>query len=575
MARIRITVSVKIFALAVGLLLLMAIVAILTARMTGTVDAQLRTVAENYDPASAELGRAAAFSLERALWLRRVVIEGLDDGAQVTELAVAKTRLEEADAATTAALEKARKHINDQIRDPLDFHDNVALARLDTMLQMLIERRDTDYRRYADAAMIAAAARDRASLNQILPELDRERDALNGRLQEASEEMRRISEQAIDGMRRYQRRTVQTSFVMLLVAAGLGLTVAAAVTMGVVRPIRRLVAGAAAIERGELDIVIPVTSRDEIGQLGDAFNRMIEELRAKERIRSTFGKYLDPRIVEGLVDRPELLSAAGERRLMTVLFADMQGFTSISETTTAQALVTIVNRYLTLLSQPVRDHHGIIDKYIGDAIVAYWGPPFCDPAEQAVQACLAALEMRRQLDRLREELPDLLGMKRYLPEISVRIGIATGEAVVGNIGSEFTKNYTVMGDSVNLASRLEGANKFYGTELLVNEATAMAVQGRIDLREIDRILPVGKSEPQRVYELLGPIGKAPPELLARHKRFAEGLEFYRAADWGEARAIFTSLASEDPTSAIFAARVEQLQQAPRENWAGVWTLTEK
>ncbi|GIL38722.1 adenylate/guanylate cyclase domain-containing protein [Roseiterribacter gracilis] len=571
----RITVSVKIFAIAVGLLLLMSIVALLTARMTRTVDAQLRTVAENYDPAADQLARASASSLERALWLRRVLMEGLNDDAQVNELADAKKKMEAADAATTAALQQARKHINDQIADPLDFDDNIKLARLDAQLEMLVMRRDSDFRRLIDAAMIAAVAHDRAALDRILPELDRERDLLTTRLQQYRDQMQDISAHALNGTRAYQHQTLQTSLLMLLVAAALGLTVAAAVTMGVVRPIRRLVAGAAAIQRGELDTVIAVTSRDEIGQLGDAFNKMVDELRAKERIRSTFGKYLDPRIVEGLVDRPELLSAAGERRLMTVLFADMQGFTSISETTTAQALVTIVNRYLTLLSAPVREHQGVIDKYIGDAIVAYWGPPFCDPANQAIQACLAALDMQRELDTLRAELPDLLGVKRYLPTIAVRIGIATGEAVVGNIGSDLTKNYTVMGDTVNLASRLEGANKFYGTELLVNEATAMAVQGRIELREVDRFLPVGKSEPQRVYELLGPVGNTPPERLARRERFVEGLELYRAAQWDEAHAVFTALATEDPTSAIFAARVEQLRQEPPDNWTGVWTLTEK
>ena len=137
---------------------------------------------------------------------------------------------------------------------------------------------------------------------------------------------------------------------------------------------------------------MPVTSKDEIGHLTTAFNQMVEQLRLKERMRETFGKYVDPRIVEGLIDRP-LLAAEGQRRVMTVLFCDVKGFTSTSEGMTPQGLVKVMNRYFSTMSAPIRDHEGIIDKYIGDAIMAYWGPPFTDDAAQARLASLAALDM--------------------------------------------------------------------------------------------------------------------------------------------------------------------------------------
>src|SRR6185295_9473796 len=145
--------------------------------------------------------------------------------------------------------------------------------------------------------------------------------------------------------------------------------------------------GARAVEAGKLDETLVATSRDEIGHLTLAFNRMVEQLRLKERIRETFGKYIDPRVVEGLIDGPAL-AVDGQRRVMTVLFCDMKGFTSVSEGMTPQGLVKVMNRYLSTMSEPIRLHRGIIDKYIGDAIMAYWGPPFIDEGDEARLACL-------------------------------------------------------------------------------------------------------------------------------------------------------------------------------------------
>jgi len=164
-----------------------------------------------------------------------------------------------------------------------------------------------------------------------------------------------------------------------------------------VRPVRRLVAGTLAVERGELDTVIPVTSRDEIGQLTMSFNTMVSELRIKARIRETFGKYVDPRIVEGLIDRPELTEGKGSRRRMTILFCDMKGFTTFSEGMTPAGLVQVMNRYLTVMSDAVRRNGGIVDKYIGDAVMAFWTPPFSLGDRHAADACLAALAQQEAI----------------------------------------------------------------------------------------------------------------------------------------------------------------------------------
>src|SRR6202007_1299840 len=188
------------------------------------------------------------------------------------------------------------------------------------------------------------------------------------------------------------------------------------------------------------------------------------------RLRETFGKYVDPRVVEGLIEGPAL-AAEGQRRVMTVLFCDVKGFTSTSEWMTPQGLVKVMNRYFSTMSAPIRDHEGIIDKYIGDAIMAYWGPPFTDHAAQARLASLAALRNVEVVPRLRTALRQVLGFRNLPNSFDLRIGIATGEVLVGSIGSELMMNYTVMGDTVNLASRLEGANKEYGGCILGSEAT--------------------------------------------------------------------------------------------------------
>src|SRR5205823_5254304 len=289
--------------------------------------------------------------------------------------------------------------------------------------------------------------------------------------------------------------------------------------------------GTLAVQQGVLETEIPVTSRDEVGELTASFNSMVRELRAKARIRETFGRYVDPRIVEGLIENTDALAGGGDRRVMTVFFCDMKGFTGLSEGMTPAGMVRIVNRYLAMMSEPIRRHRGIIDKYIGDAIMAFWGPPFTQPEEQAAFACMAGLEQLAALETYSAELPELMGIKR-VPHVDMRIGAATGEAIVGNIGSDVSMSYTVMGDAVNLASRLEGANKAFGTRFLVNSRTAEMAGELFEFREIDLILVDGKQEPEHAFEVVGRRGELTLAVRALLERFAEGLAAYRRRAWG-------------------------------------------
>ena len=273
-----------------------------------------------------------------------------------------------------------------------------------------------------------------------------------------------------------------------------------------------------------------MTSRDEIGMLTRSFNAMVAELKLKARIKETFGRYVDPRIVQGLIDQPDLLAGKGDRRVMTVLFCDLWNSTALGELTTPAGLVTIINRYLAKMSGPVRSHDGIIDKYMGDGLMAFWGPPFVGAEEQARLACEAALDQVAALPALAAELPELLGIRRGLPTLAIRVGIATGDVLVGNIGSDTARSYTVMGGTVNLASRLEGINRRYGTSILASAATARLAADAIEFREVDAAIIAGLAEPEPVFEVLGRKGEVAATVLQARDRFAEGLAAFRTGD---------------------------------------------
>jgi len=574
----RFPIGLKIFGIAVGLLILMAAAALLSLRMTRTVDSQLAIIDQNYFPAYVALAQANIRSVEESAYVRRLLLAIAEPGDNAAKLDQLRQQVATTGKTSDERIADARRYINRQIADPLDFDDNIALARLDDKIEDLQEERRR-YEGILGKLLGAAEAGNKPVAGELLGELDDLRDDFDRKIDAARNEMRRLAGAAVIGTRAYQRRVVTIGVALLAIAALLGLTVAALVTLGLVRPVRRLLLGTAAVEHGALDTVVPVTSRDEIGSLTQSFNSMVGELRVKARIRDTFGKYVDPRIVAGLLDRPELTEAKGSRREMTILFCDMKGFTALSEGMTPAALVNVLNRYITVMSEPVRRNNGIIDKYIGDGIMAFWGPPFTGTDDHSGPACLAALDQLAGLAGFRAELPEITGLRRGFPEVDIRIGIATGDVVVGNIGSEQTRNYTVIGDTVNLASRLEAANKTYGTRALVSEGTNRFAADLVETREIDQVLVVGKTEPQRIFELLGRKGEVSGERLALRDAFGAALAAYRRKNWGEARAGFEGcleiVPGDGPSTALLRRIAQFCTTAPGLDWDGVWSLTEK
>lgn len=578
MPSLRNTVGLKIYSIVVVLSLLSGIVAWINARQAGHVGHMIDEMREIYFPAYAALARTQVRSLEQSTHLRWLVIQDLESGTDRAEWDRIAALEDQKSRESATEFEIARNTIRKAISDPESFIDPVELGRLDARLDFVDEMR-AEYLTVRMQLLEALEAKDEAQQRALLSSLGQRRERLDEANEAVRQDMRELFLAAANSVEAEQQRSIRYGVVLVCAALAIGSLIAGFITGDLVRPLRRLLRSAVAVQQGSLEVDLPVTSRDEVGELTSAFNQMVRELKAKAHVRETFGKYLDPRIVEGLIDRPELLATAGERRVMTVCFADLKGFTELSEGMTPAGLVKVVNHYLTTMSQPVRQNGGIIDKYIGDTIMAFWGPPFVPPGEHATLACRTALEQIAQLGPLQERLPEVLGIRRGLPKLDLRIGIATGEVVVGNIGSELSMGYTVIGETVNLASRLEGAGKIYGTRLLVNEAAAHAVANEFVLREVDSILVLGKAVPERVFEILGRSGEVAPAMEELVVRYASGLRAYRNQSWGEAEVAFLNcldLVPEDGPSRALLARIPILSnQSLPTDWAGVWTLDSK
>ncbi len=300
--------------------------------------------------------------------------------------------------------------------------------------------------------------------------------------------------------------------------------------------------------------------------------------RHKQRIKETFGQYIDPRIVENLISGRAEGVPAGEKQVVTVYFSDLVAFATLAELLSPAGLVGFINEYFSVMSEPIRAHNGVIDKYIGDSIMAFWSPPFSPTASQAADACLAVAAQLEALDAFRARVPDLIGLRKGVRDVGMRIGLASGDAIVGSIGSDTSRSFTVMGDTVNLGSRLEGANKVYDTRVLIDENTRRMAGAAIQVREIDSLSVVGKTEPVVVFELLGVAGSASPLAEGLVEAYGRGLERYRAGDWRAAQTHFAtclSIAPDDGPTKTLLARCWQLLRDPPAEWDGTWRLATK
>ena len=569
------TIAAKIFGLAIILLLLtIALAGFLLYEVTRTK--QDLTVVANFDvPLTQSLARLHEFGLRRRLAFERwfgalnaaepngeIVAEATDNYALFTRK-------------LTDEFSTARRIIEAYPKNAPGSH---TLAEVETLLDQIQPAYKTINNRQREVLdMQLAGQHEKANeqlnlLNDLQGTVQNQRESVNSKMAAWSDSAAKATEQR-------ERRVFWLTIAATTSTVLLGLAVAALITNRLSRPVRSLATAMRDVQGGNLNIELPVSSTDEVGRLTDSFNFFVKELRSKERLKQTFGKYIDPRILEHVLAQPGAEAVASGRREMTVLFADLVGFTGLSERLTPLLMVTLLNRHFGLQALAVQEHHGVVDKFIGDSVMAFWGPPFVKPDEHAVLACRAAQAQLAALDTLRQELPDITGLRRDAPVIDLGIGICTGEVVVGNIGSENTRSYTAIGDTANLAARLERANRVYGTHVLLAESTARAVSSRFEIREIDTIFVKGKIETTRVYELLSAAGELSEELVRLREKYDAARRSYLAQDWDPAQATFREclqIRPDDGPSRVFLERVQALRRNPPDkNWNGVWQLVEK
>ncbi|MDP3124682.1 MAG: adenylate/guanylate cyclase domain-containing protein [Thiobacillus sp.] len=573
----RLPISLKIFSITTALLALMVVVTWLSVLNFHQLNNQVRALADYYLPLQQQVASVELLIRQQIVHMERV-LAGMEVARPDPEFLAAESngfdmRGVNADQIVDSSLRmlgeaEAEKGIE---------LDRVTLAVLGKQLPAIQTARQHFHRTFRLFQIEAQEGTPR-SQKIVRETLLREKDTVDVEIGKTIDILNRLTQDTAIQAKKEEKRATTLNWIITALATTLGLIFAGFVTRSLVDPVKRLVGGTRAVEAGDLDVEILVHTHDELATLATSFNHMVVGLREKERIRDTFGQYVDPRIVKSLLEN-RIPAERGERQVMTVFFSDLQDFTRLCEGLTPDAAVRFLNRYFSLMSEVIRTRQGIVDKYIGDSVMAFWGPPFTDAADHATLCCLAALEQMARMEAFRAWLPEMFGVSHGLPVVNVRMGIASGDVTVGNIGSETSRGYTVIGDTVNLASRLEQANKFYGTRILVSEATRDLAGDTLAFREIDSLRVAGKQETVRVYELLGLAAELSESDRQRVQAYEAGLARYRAQDWDAAEAAFRECLAVEPKdqpSQVMRERIVAFRQEPPEaGWDGVWVALSK
>jgi len=332
--------------------------------------------------------------------------------------------------------------------------------------------------------------------------------------------------------------------LIVIFAAGLALSFVGGVLIArtVTRPVKVLASGARKIEEGDYTHYVNIKQRDELGELATSFNYMVKGLAEKDRVRNLLGKVVSPAIAEELLSKD--IKLGGEEREVTILFSDIRNFTALCERQPPQRILSLLNSYLTEVSGVVEANGGVVDKYIGDAVMALFGAPL-NYDDDATRAINTAMGMCKALEGLNADFE-----QQGLPKINIGIGINTSVVVAGNMGSNTRLNYTVIGDGVNLASRLESLTKEYGVGIIVSESTKTEAVGFL-FRELDRVCVKGKTEPSTIFEPIAKEGELDHVDLEALDRHHEALKQYREQNWDLARKHFLALQAKSPSDKIY------------------------
>ena len=573
MKRLRVPIGIKIFAIVTSMLVLLTVLSYVTYDRISQVNHEMVNIADYLVPLERLIAEVNIHALEQEIRFERIgrlyEIEPLDEDHVQRE----REGFEEHGRLIDAALDKAIRLGNEALGHAATTPDIVEFARLEPALED-VKKEHQEFHDHVLTIVQLLQGGKKEEAHLLEARLEEEENELNREMEAILLRVDAFTERSVRTAAAHEQKVLQFSWILTGVVTVIGLLCASVVTVGLVRPVKRLIGGTREVEQGNLDVQVAVASRDEVGELADIFNTMVRQIRDKERIKATFGQYVDPRIVDSLIQQSGTVQDEGNRQMMTVFFSDVAHFSTISEMLTPEALVKLINQYLTLAVEPITHNSGVIDKFIGDAVMAFWGPPFADAEEHARLACYAALEQFDQLEKLCRRMPDLMGFRKGLPEVNIRVGLATGELVAGTIGSANSRSYTVIGEATEVAEQLEETNKIYGTRILMTEDTRQLAAEAIETRQIDWVRMQGEESPVRLFELLSRKGELEANMAEMRDIFEEGLRAYRDQDWDQAQARFETcvrIKPDDGPARVFVERVQILRKKPPgERWDGVW-----
>lgn len=573
----RLPISLKIFSITMALLVLMVVVTWLSVLNFRQLNNQVRALSDWYLPLQQQVASVEILIRQQIVHMERVMA-GMEAARPDPDYLAKESNGFDMRGVNADQIVDSSLRMLGEAEAQKDLKlDRATLAVLGEQLPTIQTARQHFHRTFRLFQIEAEEGTPR-SQDIVRETLLREKDTVDIEIGKTIDILNKLTQDTATEAKKEEERATTLNWIITALAAALGFLSALFFTRSLVSPIKRLLGGTRAVEGGDLQVEIQVHSRDEIATLATSFNHMVVGLREKERIRATFGQYVDPRIVKNLLEN-RIGADKGERQVMTVFFSDLEGFTRMCEGLTPDAAVRFLNRYFSMMSEVVRAQQGIVDKYIGDSVMAFWGPPFTDPADHARLGCIAALDQMARLEAFRAWLPEMFGVRDSVPVVNVRMGIASGEVTVGNIGSETSRGYTVIGDTVNLASRLEQANKFYGTRILASESTRTLAGDVLTFREIDSLRVAGKLETVRVYELLGMADELGDVDRQRVQAYEAGLAHYRAQDWDAAEAAFSeclAIEPKDQPSQVMLARIAAFRlKPPGARWDGVWVAVSK
>jgi adenylate cyclase len=536
---IKLRVGTKVYGLATFILILLMAVAGSSYQQMRRVNREISDLANYIIPLKKTVATINLYALEQEVHFERILriyeIEPLNSELLAIEQEKFDLFGDEVNQQFNQAFRLAEQALEKSHLDA----DLIEFARMEPLFEVL----QADYQNFIAKTreVMALVEQGQKQEAQILDrQLEEQEAILNDRIYNLLVNLDQFAAATARQVEVHEQNLLVFNFWIATLATLLGLTLAVILTQRLTRPIKTLMAGVAAVESGNLETQVQVQSGDEVETLAQSFNAMVQEVRQKQVLKEAFGQYVDPRIVETLMSQePETNNRNNGRKAeVTVFFSDLAKFSTISEMLTPDRLVSLINQYLTLATLPITETQGVIDKFIGDAIVAFWGPPFVPETDHAGLACRAALEQLGQLMTLQRLLPDIVGIRKGLPQLGVRVGLDTGELVIGNVGTDHLQSYTIIGPTVEVAETLEGANKRYGTQILLTERTRELAGETIEVREIDR-LPLGPDQSLvSVYELLSYGTALDGDTAELRDQFGQGLAHFRQEDWHRAKACF-------------------------------------